>query len=227
MLRNRPASEIFAALHKQQYWSKEGVVSGSGSTLQATESVRRNLPTLFRTFAIRSIFDAPCGDFHWMQHVVRECDIAYFGADIVPALIEKNIETYQGEKIQFAAADICKDPLPAADLWLCRDCFIHLSCADILTALENFCASSVPRVLMTTATAQSGIKNCDIPTGQYREINLFAEPFLFPEKVLFRIADPAEGELCLWSREQIAQALPQLRTWVRSAKSEPAHSVPA
>jgi hypothetical protein len=218
MLGNRPAAEIFTAVYEKRFWNDKESVSGSGSTLIATEGLRQSLPTLLQEFAIRSVFDAPCGDFNWMQHVVRESNVRYRGADIVPHLIEKNIEKYQADDTGFSVADICVNSFPQADLWLCRDCLPHLSYQDILRALTNFCGSGIPLMLTTTASDRSGIVNFDIPTGSFREINLFAEPFLLSPNTLFRIADPsADGELCLWSRDQITQALPELQRKLKAA----------
>ena len=212
MLDKSSPSEIFSAIYEQKLWAQNESVSGEGSTLAATENVRRELPRLFEKFAIRSLFDAPCGDFYWMQHVVRETGITYHGADIVPPMIAKNNETYGRGDIRFSVLDITRDPFPHADLWFCRDCLIHLSDRDVLAALTNFCASGISYILTTTVPRESGIANCDIPTGQYREINLYASPFNLPADALTRLDDAASGgELAMWSREQVAAALPAMR----------------
>ena len=38
---------------------------------------------------VRSILDAPCGDFYWMKEVAL-CDIDYIGADIVEEIIARD-----------------------------------------------------------------------------------------------------------------------------------------
>lgn len=43
--------------------------NGPGSKLDATLAVRNNLPYIIDVEGIRTIFDAPCGDWNWMQHV--------------------------------------------------------------------------------------------------------------------------------------------------------------
>lgn len=217
MLAKSSPSEIFSAIYEKKLWAEQESVSGEGSTLAATETVRRALPHVFEKFAIRSLFDAPCGDFYWMQHVVRETGIAYHGADIVPPMIAKNSAAHDSEQIRFSVLDITRDAFPQADLWLCRDCLIHLSYRDILAALESFCASGIGYLLTTTTAESSGVANCDIPTGQYREINMFAAPFGLKD-ALARIDDPhSGGELCLWSREQVVAALPQMRRTIAGA----------
>lgn len=218
MLGKSTPSEIFGAIYEKNLWGDRESVSGGGSSLAATESVRRALPRLFEKFGILSLFDAPCGDFYWMQHVVQETGIDYHGADIVPPMIAKNNETYGRGDIRFSVLDITRDPFPHADLWFCRDCLIHLSDRDVLAALTNFADSGIAYILTTTVARDSGIANCDIPTGQYREINLYAAPFSLPADALARMDDAASGgEMALWSREQVAAALPAMRRAITRA----------
>jgi hypothetical protein len=212
MLEKSPPSEIFSAIYEKNLWGDRESASGGGSNLAATASVRRELPRLFEKFGILAMIDAPCGDFYWMQHVVQETGIDYHGADIVPPMIARNNETYGRGDVRFSVLDITRDAFPQADLGFCRDCLIHLSNRDVLTALENFCASGIPYVLTTTVPRDSGIANCDIPTGQYREINLYAAPFNLPADALAHVDDAASGgELALWSCEQVTAALPAMR----------------
>ena len=72
--------------------------SGAGSTLDYTANIRQQLPQLFKDFSITSIYDAPCGDFNWMRFVIKQSDITYYGADIVPAMIEKIPKTIRCAK---------------------------------------------------------------------------------------------------------------------------------
>jgi hypothetical protein len=71
---------------------------------------------------IGTLFDAPCGDFNWMSHVLFPERMRYIGADIVPDLIAALRAKY-GDRAghHFCIVDIAHDALPSADLWLCRD----------------------------------------------------------------------------------------------------------
>jgi hypothetical protein len=71
-----------------------------------------------------------------------------------------------------------QDPLPEADLLLCRDCLVHLSFADIGRALSNVLRSGLP-YLLTTTFPECEV-NEDIVTGDWRPLNLELEPFGFP-----------------------------------------------
>ena len=172
------------------YWRNCESLSGDGSTLNYTENLRKQLPNLIKAFSINTIYDAPCGDFNWMRGVVSETKIQYIGADdIVPSLIEGSKSQFQSSNISFSIADITVDKFPRADLWFCRDCFIHLSNKDIYLALKNFLASEIPYLLTTTHITSGNFTNLDIYSGGHRLIDLFSAPFYFPKDVKFRIDD--------------------------------------
>jgi hypothetical protein len=151
--------------------------SGGGSTIQATEKIRKEIPVLFEQLGIRSMVDAPCGDFNWMRKASLPLDM-YYGCDIVSELIEKNKNKYGNEKRQFLNLDITKDELPTADLILCRDCLVHFSYGNIFAAINNFKKSGSKYLLTTTFPAEQ--RNKDIITGDWRPINLCKAPFHFP-----------------------------------------------
>ncbi|WP_202947710.1 class I SAM-dependent methyltransferase [Advenella kashmirensis] len=95
----------------------------------------------------------------------------YTGIDIVPSLIEQNIHQWTGnEAHRFMVADITVNPLPTADLILCRDCLVHLSFAHIDAALANFRASGARWLLTTTFPMIE--ENVDCEDGDWRALNL-------------------------------------------------------
>jgi hypothetical protein len=210
LLQNGTPAKVFSEICKKGYWATTQTVSGPGSTLEYTANLRQHLPQLFKDFSIRSIYDAPCGDFNWMRLVIKQNDITYYGADIVPAIIVK-IQQYETSKVSFKCADITLDEFPKVDLWLCRDCLFHLSNRDIILALRNYLASGTPLVLTTTHLNTAAFENVDIRSGDFRLIDLFSAPYFFPQEVLARIPDWIEPwpprEMCLWTREQVARAV--------------------
>jgi hypothetical protein len=143
-------------------------VSGPGSTIKATEDVRKFLREVIREYNIESIFDAPCGDRNWIKTIdfQEEFSCEYFGGDIVPELV-KDINMPE-----VSVFDIRKDNPPKVDLWFCRDCLFHLSEADIKKALQNmvFTNNSI-KYLLVTSHADSSLNspiNKDIKTGGFR-----------------------------------------------------------
>ncbi len=59
----------FRRIYTRNAWGSKGSVSGSGSESEFTASLRVTLPDLLRELGVRSVLDAPCGDFNWMQGV--------------------------------------------------------------------------------------------------------------------------------------------------------------
>lgn len=207
--------ERFNWIYRNRYWGDGETLSGSGSTLDHTLNLRGNLLELVRRFGIKRFLDAPCGDFAWMRHVLNDMDVTYIGADIVAPIISGLQAEFETDKVSFVHLDITRDRLPQADIMMCRDCLFHLCYMDIARALRNFIDSDIPYLLTTTHINKSGFKNRDIQTGEHRLIDLFAEPFCFPDHPLERISDwikpKPEKEMCLWSREQVLVGTEEFR----------------
>lgn len=201
----------FTQIYNINYWGSNESVSGIGSTIEITSNLRKMLPVLFTQFSIKSVFDGPCGDFNWMKLVVEETNINYIGGDIVLPMIQANQSKYAKPNIRFVKIDLTKDALPTADLMICRDCLFHLSYEDTKLVLSNFIQSNIPYLLTTTYLNDLSFKNKNIITGHFRMIDLFSAPYNFPKEVLFKIDDWIAPEkpraMCLWSRNQISEAL--------------------
>ncbi len=195
----------FNHIFKHRLWTNKESVSGSGSTLEFTKNIRAELPKIFDKFKISNILDAPCGDFNWMQYVIKD-DINYIGGDIVKPLIEQNNKRYASKNISFIHLDITKDALPDVDLIVVRDCLFHLSYADISLFLNNLSKSNIKYILTTGHNKDIAIKNTDIVTGDYRPIDLFSKPFNWTEEYLYSI-DESERKLYLFECEQLPKIL--------------------
>ena len=109
--------EVFSTIYHTSFWGSQSSRSGSGSDLIQTQVIRNSIPRLIQKYNVKVFLDAPCGDYYWMKSVPLLCE--YIGVDIVPDLINNNNKTY-GNK--FRCLDLTKDPLPRADMILCRDC---------------------------------------------------------------------------------------------------------
>lgn len=204
--------ERFTRIYETNFWGSAESVSGEGSTLDYTRALRAALPMLFARHGIRRVFDAPCGDFNWMQHLVRGSSLDYTGADIVAPMIRALSLEHGGPAVRFLHVDITAGPFPPADLWLCRDCLFHLSYADIRRALQVYLDSGIPYVLTSTHRNPGNyFMNTDIRSGDFRRIDLFSPPFGLSRDVLAAIDDwrPPEPprQMCLWRRDQVAATL--------------------
>ena len=169
------------------------------------------MPELFEKFNVTSVFDAPCGDLNWMQHVLKKTDIGYIGGDIVGSLIEAHKNTFTRENTGFIQINLISDPFPTTDLMLCRDCLFHMSHADTLSILKSFLASETSYLLTTTYNRPANFENEDIVTGGFRVVDLSRYPYDFPSEPLYSILDGKKQNtdrfLNLWSRDQLITAV--------------------
>jgi len=173
-------TEIFDWIYRTNKWGDPESVSGSGSSLAQTSRVRAELPALLKRHGVRTLLDAPCGDFHWMAKTPLDLDY-YVGADIVGALVEHVSHTYAKDGRQFMCLDLINDPLPAADLLLSRECLVHLDYQRISNAIANIKRSGIPLLLTTSHSKHT--ENANKLTGQHRFLNFQQAPFNWPEPI--------------------------------------------
>jgi SAM-dependent methyltransferase len=179
-LRYQP-NRVFLDIYSKNAWGGAESRSGSGSSLEQTETIRKQLPPIIRNLGVKSFLDIPCGDFYWMKQVRLELD-EYIGADILAQLIEHNRALYTSQNRRFTVLDIMKDHLPSVDLIFSRDCLVHFSFRDIRRTIRNMKRSNSNYLLTTTFTARD--QNTDIATGEWRPLNLQLPPFNFPEPIV-------------------------------------------
>ena len=169
--------QTFAPFYEENRWGDDESVSGPGSNLARTAKLRSELPALLEKLGARTLLDAPCGDFNWIQHTHLNLD-QYTGIDVVPDLITRNQQLYANNKTRFAVFDLTRDQLPRADVILSRDCFIHFSYRHIAAAIKNFKRTGSTYLL--TNTYPLWRENSNIRTGDFRHLNLALPPFNFP-----------------------------------------------
>lgn len=173
----------FSAIYDNAAWrtaKTAGSLSGWGSDLEHTASLRGHLPALLVQLETRTLLDIGCGDFNWMKEI--PIDVNYIGMDIVPSIIVTNTALYASEKRRFFVGDAVAEMLPKADTVLCRAVLFHLSFRDICSAISNIKASGATYLLATTDNDVNF--NADIQSGDYRKLNLRKRPFRFPEPLL-------------------------------------------
>lgn len=214
-LRGLGLEDAFSRIYSTNLWGGEESRSGLGSASAATRVLRAALPEVLRAVGARSLLDAPCGDFGWLSHVNLGA-VEYIGADIVPTLVARNTERYADERRRFVQLDLTRDPLPAADVILCRDCLVHLSFANVARALDNIRRSAAGYLLTTTFTDHD--VNEDIEDGDWRILNLERAPFNLPPPMAVIVEDCVEGDgdyrdksLGLWRVEELP-AVPGVAT---------------
>lgn len=208
----------FTVIYARNSWGSKESVSGTGSTLAMTESIRSELPILLSKFDIKSIFDAPCGDFNWMRLIDLK-GISYTGADIVKPLIDNLQQEFSSDVVKFVHLDITQNSFPRSDLVITRDCLFHLSYLDILATLDNFVISRSKFFLTTSYVNKGNFNNSDIRSGGFRLIDLFSSPFSFTKDFHFEISERGEGslpprKLFMWDLEQVMVAKDNLEHFI-------------
>lgn len=168
---------------------------GAGSTLAATEYLRSRLPGVLDRLGIRLLIDAPCGDLNWMRLI----EVPYYiGLDLNPDHIKKARQYRQS----IFSWDIVETPLPHGDAIISRDFIQHLPTEKVMTFLKNIRRSEIEWLMITS---HSNPVNGDIrDAGDYRPINLLAEPFNFPPPII-SIMDPPGSDriLGVWNKNSL------------------------
>ena len=169
--------DVFLAIYEGNQWGSPESRSGPGSTVARAADFLPDLVTLLQTLNTRVLVDAPCGDFNWAGAVAMAVE-EYIGIDVVREIVARNQLIASSPNAVFLHRDLTRDPLPIADVVLCRDCLVHFSLSDIWRALNNFKQSGSSYLLTTTFVGHDD--NPDIATGEWRPLNLERPPFCFP-----------------------------------------------
>lgn len=171
-------AQRFEEIYAQGVWRHaEGQIatSGLGSELVATAEIRQQLPGLLRELGVETLVDIGCGDWTWMSQIKLPC--SYLGLDIVSSVIERNIDMFGNERVIFRCLDAVTEDLPHCDAFICREVIFHLSFEDAVRVLDNMRRHS--RWVIVTCDTDIWF-NSDIPSGDFRMLNLQRRPFSFP-----------------------------------------------
>jgi hypothetical protein len=165
----------FERIHDGNLWGAAESTSGLGSEMDATAVLRTELPRLLARLGVASLLDAPCGDANWIN--AAGLDMRIVGIDIVPSLVERLQARAAAGDIggNYRLADITRDPLPACDAILCRDCLVHLSFANIERAVANFRRSGAVWLIATSFPGWQTNRDCE--DGDWRALNFERAPF--------------------------------------------------
>ena len=185
---------------KKQWGNWPDTVCGAGSTLRYTQNLREKLKPLLLKYEIKSMFDAPCGDYSWMSTVNVQEIAKYTGGDIVEFLINENKQKYPG--VDFVVFDLTRDKIPDVDLLFCRDCLLHLSLENVDKVFLNISKSNVKYVLLSNFFEEVTNER-NIRDGSWRYSNYLEHPYNF-DQPLDSIVDFIKGfpnrSMLLWPK---------------------------
>ena len=154
-------------------------MSGTGSSSESTNNIRKYLQKFINVNQIKSLLDIPCGDFYWLSKL-NLLNIQYIGADIVDEIILDNKNNHTNKNLTFINLDIINDELPMVDLIFVRDCFVHLKNEQIIKALKNIINSN-SKFLATTTFVNTKNNSYSSNADRWRPINMCQEPFNLPK----------------------------------------------
>ena len=189
---------IFTKVYEEFGWSnfQQESVSGTGSTLENTETLRAELPAICKKYNINNIVDIACGDFNWMKEIVGEFKY-YRGVDIVKELIVSNKEKHEKVgTIDFAIADVITEFDKCIhgrefDAIILKDVLVHFPNEYVMKVLESLHKSSIRYVFLTHFNSVE--LNLDIEEfNGWRPQNFTLSPWRM-DKPLESIASPTEA----------------------------------
>jgi hypothetical protein len=170
----------FERIYRDNLWGCPESVSGYGSSESATAELCKALPALILDLGVRTLVDAPCGDF-WIRRANLTLE-QYTGVDAVTELVDANNRNHGATGRVFQVMDLIVAAPPRADLLLCRDLLIHLSFRHARRVLSNFKRSRSQYLLCSQNPDWES--NEDIVTGNFHPLNLRGFPFEFPAPIL-------------------------------------------
>lgn len=199
-LRKMSRRETFQYIYKNDKWGSEKSVDApcdfySGSGSHAVELVDPYVSLVRKLIVekkIRSIVDLGCGDFN-IGSRISPFVTDYTGCDIVPELIERNRKRFGGAGCEFVCLDIVDDELPAADLCLIREVFMHLSNEEVMQVLKKLRQYRYVLITETVVKSKEG-RNEDITHGRYRGVSLNYPPFCITGTEMLRLKHPVAAD---------------------------------
>jgi SAM-dependent methyltransferase len=187
-------SEAFRTIYERHSWGGKSK-SGPGSDPNSTRHFRRALARFMREHKVRSVVDLGCGDWA-SSRLIDWSGIDYLGLDAVPEVVERNQRAFRRPGIRFAVADITTDPLPEADLAICKEVLQHLPSDAVNEVLRKLTSFQWAILVNDDAGGFVGDwrtrwkgrpfegTNADIEPGSYRPLALQQPPFNLNARLL-------------------------------------------
>jgi SAM-dependent methyltransferase len=161
----------FSYIYENDLW---GQGSGLGSFPEYTQPYVGMLQRFLHDHAIRSVVDVGCGDWEFSR-LIDWTGVDYLGLDLVEPVIEANRKAFATSSIAFEVATV-GEPLPPADLVVCKDVLQHLPIAVVADYLAEF-RQRFKHVLVTNDVYPDADTNAECPLGSSRAIRPDLGPF--------------------------------------------------
>lgn len=172
------------------------------SSIEGTKELCLQLPSLFKSHNINSIFDARANDAEWQMQTLANF-VDYHAGDRNSAMIE--IAKKRFPTVDICVHDITRDQFPVVDLLFVRDVAIHMNNFYKRCFLQNWLSSGIPWLLMTQLNYCKLNEDFEQKENEWHfaEINWYIEPWAFPQCIdSVRDGNP-QRSMDLWHRDQI------------------------
>lgn len=167
----------FNSIYKANLW---GCGSGPGSDEKFCANYVKFLQDFFKEKKISSVVDCGCGDWQFSKNIDFS-GVDYKGFDVASFVIERNINQFQKENINFFLYNGDFSLLPHADLIICKDVLQHLNNEKIKEFIANLHRF---KFALITNDIDKNV-NGDCLNGGYRVIDLRQAPFNLDLEVVF------------------------------------------
>jgi hypothetical protein len=172
----------FEAIATQNSWGSGESISGTGSELEATTTVRQCLGAWIQKYNIKRFADIPCGDANWQGHIPGMESVEYHGFDIAPTAVKTaRAKNSQRTNMKFELHDLTSGPPPVKpDLIMVRDVIQHVPFESGVAMLKNAKASGAR--FLAVSSWQGGGNSAVTPGGMYyADVN--KAPFNLPAPI--------------------------------------------
>jgi hypothetical protein len=179
-------SVVFEQLATTNAWGNTESLSGDGSTVSINSERVRFLDDFIRQYAIKRLYDIPCGDANW-QHALTSLrsGTLYFGSDISHVALQRAKEKnkFHSNMTFWEPFNLITQVPPVQEeessLFLLKEVIQHVPLDAGVAMLENIKSSGV-RFLAVTHHAESLFgknKNKHVPMGGFYPNNMLVPPF--------------------------------------------------
>jgi hypothetical protein len=169
-------TNVFEKIYNDNTWSSRESLSGEGSEMKVTRSVRKCLSTWIKKYNIKSFGDI-CGDANWQGSIEDIGDLVeYRGYDVSKKALERAAKkNTKHQNFRFQQIDISVETPTSADALMIRDVIQHIPLNLGVSALNNIIQSGVKYLIVSSYPKT--LTNNNIKIGNYYRNNVYKAPF--------------------------------------------------
>lgn len=193
----------FFSIYREAAWKSGGVLSGHGSRIDTTDSLRDWIEAAIDDGRVKTILDLGCGDLTWVSSIegIVSMKAQYYGVDIVPSLIAHHRRIFPWFKGE--ASDLEAFVKVDSDLVILKDVLPH-HCTGTAGQILKLIDFGRWKYLITTShpkavnKLRSGVKG-----SMWVPYNV-EKAAIIRGVVTERLVRPEDGEYQIWTRSEMS-----------------------